>query len=79
MRAARRIYEQMGFRRCAEFDLSASDMMGSTRTPSPTVDIIAYPAGSSSQPLCVGKAVQQVNRESVHEQAPQQATNSSNS
>jgi predicted N-acetyltransferase YhbS len=26
MRAARRIYEQMGFQRCAEFDLSTSDM-----------------------------------------------------
>jgi predicted N-acetyltransferase YhbS len=26
MQAARRIYDQMGFRRCAEFDLSASDM-----------------------------------------------------
>ena len=26
MRAARRIYEQMGFRRCAEFDLSAPDI-----------------------------------------------------
>jgi predicted N-acetyltransferase YhbS len=26
MRAARHIYEQIGFRRCAEFDLSASDM-----------------------------------------------------
>jgi predicted N-acetyltransferase YhbS len=26
MRAARRIYEKMGFRRCPEFDISASDM-----------------------------------------------------
>ncbi|HEY8514401.1 MAG TPA: GNAT family N-acetyltransferase [Candidatus Binatia bacterium] len=26
MRAARKIYEQMGFRRCAEFDLSAADL-----------------------------------------------------
>lgn len=26
MRAARHIYEQMGFRRCAEFDLTASDL-----------------------------------------------------
>lgn len=26
MRAARRIYEQIGFRRCTEFDLGASDM-----------------------------------------------------
>jgi predicted N-acetyltransferase YhbS len=40
MRAARRIYEQMGFRRCAEFDLSASDIgLGDA---SADVDIIAY-------------------------------------
>jgi hypothetical protein len=26
MRAARRLYEQMGFRRCVEFDLSAPDI-----------------------------------------------------
>ena len=40
MRAARRIYEQMGFRRCAEFDISASDIgLGDA---SADVSIIAY-------------------------------------
>lgn len=40
MRAARRIYEQMGFRRCTEFDLSASGIgLGDA---SADVNIIAY-------------------------------------
>src|SRR5687767_12170290 len=40
MQAARRVYEQMGFRRCAEFDLSLSDIgLGDA---SADVDIIAY-------------------------------------
>jgi predicted N-acetyltransferase YhbS len=40
MRAARRIYEQMGFRRCAEFDLRASDIgLGDAGSD---VNIIAY-------------------------------------
>jgi predicted N-acetyltransferase YhbS len=40
MRAARRLYEQMGFRRCAEFDLRASDIgLGDA---SADVSIVAY-------------------------------------
>ncbi len=40
MRAARHIYEQMGFRRCVEFDISASDMgLGDAGGD---VNIIAY-------------------------------------
>jgi hypothetical protein len=41
MRAARRIYEHVGFRRCAEFDLKASDI-GLGENGSGDVNIVAY-------------------------------------
>jgi hypothetical protein len=41
MRAARRICEHVGFRRCAEFDLKASDI-GLGENASGDVSIVAY-------------------------------------